>query len=133
MNHKNQINNNQNMIKQNNNLNMNKSNDNKNFKRKIHKPNFDGSIIAKINQIGSINRNEANQILYIIETSQPKGNSNLLTNTISSQLKKQFKGEWFVLVSDINQNLVLNISTLNENDYLIIQMGKSLFKIAKLG
>ena len=57
----------------------------------------------------------------------------ILSDSICEGIKSKLQGEWFVFVSDANQkNLNFNISTVSQNDLLIIRLGQTRFQIAKI-
>ena len=122
-----------------NNINQNLFNyKNMNFQRKIHKPKEVEIIkVSSEQDTPSIDRNEMNVIKNIVQVKYSlfmNNNKNpfFLSESISEEIKNQLEGEWFVFVSDNKQNISFNISTVSKTDFLIIGVGNSIFRIAKI-
>ena len=107
----------------------------------IHKPADDKSKPLKyeIKQYSQIiDQNESNIIKCIIQSiysSFDIKKEKKLSDEISKEIKNKLGGEWFVFVSDIfkeEQKIKFRISMFDENDYLVMIIGSSIFKIAKL-
>lgn len=108
---------------------------------KSHKPNLSGSYFCSISQYSQvIDRNESNIIKNIVEIyyttfgrseDEQQNENKSLSSLISSQIKNKLGGEWFVFVSKKNDDLYFNISSINESDILVIDIGESIFRIAK--
>ncbi len=108
---------------------------------KSHKPNLSGLYFCSISQYSQvIDRNESNIIKNIVEIyyttfgrseDEQQNENKSLSSLISSQIKNKLGGEWFVFVSKKNDNLYFNISSINESDILVIDIGESIFRIAK--
>ncbi len=86
-----------------------------------------------------IDQNESNIIKCIIQviySSFDEKKNKKLSDEISEEIKKKLGGEWFVFVSNDNENkeekIKFQITMFEETDYLIITIGSSKFKIAKL-
>ena len=104
----------------------------------IHKPVEDKSNplkyqITQYSQI--IDKNESNIIKCIIQSIYSsfdikKGKK--LSDEISKEIKNKLGGEWFVFVSDIEKKIKFRITMFDESDYLVMIIGSSIFKIAKL-
>lgn len=123
----NQINNNQNIY-----------NNNKNdFIKTMHIPKIDKdkSILCNIShQTPNIDKNETNEIKSMIQLlySNFGRNREKLSSKLSEEIKNKLGGEWFVFVSKKNNKIQFNIATISESDYLVIDIGNSVFKIAKM-
>ena len=133
--------NNQKINKMNNNQMNNQMNNNNykkmkitNFKRKRHQPNLELSIASFIIQESqSIDKNEANLIKNIIQVSYSNTNKNeYLSEIITERIRRKLGGEWFIYICEQSQNTSFSISTVSDSDFLIIKLGTSLFKIAKI-
>ena len=131
--------NNQNNIQNNNNMNKINNNNvnslNMNFIRKFHKPNIKDSVFLSIEQDSKcIDNNEINQIKNIIQTKYSTFSQNPvhLSDSISEAIKNSLQGEWFVFVSDASKDISFSISTVSEDELLIIKMGNSRFHIARI-
>jgi len=121
--------------------NYEKVNHHKYLRNKSHKPNLSGSYFCSISQYSQvIDRNESNIIKNIVEIyyttfgrseDEQQNENKSLSSLISSQIKNKLGGEWFVFVSKKNDNLYFNISSINESDILVIDIGESIFRIAK--
>ena len=105
----------------------------------IHRPddNKSRALTYKIIQYSQIiDLNETNIIKCIIQSvyssfDNKKGKK--LSDEISNEIKNKLGGEWFVFVSNINkENIKFRITMFDEQDYLIISIENSIFKIAKL-
>ena len=124
-------NNNLNMM----NPNMGKKNKMQNFERKRHHPNLELSIISSVTQESqSIDKNETNLIKNIIQIEYSNSNKTheFLSEIITEKIKRKLGGEWFIYICEQNQNISFSISTVSDSDFLIIKVGTSLFKIAKV-
>ena len=92
----------------------------------------------EINQNSQIiDQNESNIIKCIIQviySSFDEKKNKKLSDEISEEIKKKLGGEWFVFVSNKNkeEKIKFQITMFEETDYLIITIGSSKFKIAKL-
>ena len=87
----------------------------------------------------SIDRNEVNEIKNIIQlrysaslNNEMENKNFYLSDLVCSDIKKKLQGEWFVFVSEDNQNIPFCISTVSESEFLILTIGKSSFKVAKI-
>ena len=84
----------------------------------------------------SIDNNETNLIKNIVQiffsNSGRKREDRALSHSITKEIKKKLGGEWFVFVSNKNDNIKFNISSISDSDYLIIVINQSQFKIAKM-
>ena len=107
----------------------------------IHKPADDKSMplkyeITQNSQI--IDKNESNIIKCIIQSIYSsfdikKGKK--LSDEILKEIKNKLGGEWFVFVTDKlkeETKIKFRISMFDESDYLVMIIGSSIFKIAKL-
>ena len=90
-----------------------------------------------------IDKNESNiiksiiQVIYSSFDSFDEKKNKKLSDVISEEIKKRLGGEWFVFVTNANkekQKIKFQISMFDEDDksYLVINIGNSTFKIAKL-
>ena len=119
--------------------NINKNNNDKQKENKFipkkHKPNLQDSIICNIIKITeSIDSNETNVIKSIVEllySTYSNNNKKTLSTIISENIKNKLGGEWFVFISKKNSKISLNFTTVSESDFLVINIGQSLLKIAK--
>ena len=72
----------------------------------------------------SIDNNETNLIKNIVQiffsNFGRKREDKALSHSITKEIKKKLGGEWFVFVSNKNDNIKFNISSISESDYLII-------------
>ena len=112
-----------------------KKNKMQNFKRKRHHPNLELSIISSVTQESqSIDKNETNLIKNIIQIEYSNSNKTheFLSEIITEKIKRKLGGEWFIYICEQNQNISFSISTVSDSDFLIIKVGTSLFKIAKV-
>ena len=112
-----------------------KKNKMQNFKRKRHHPNLELSIISSVIQESqSIDKNETNLIKNIIQIEYSNSNKTheFLSEIITEKIKRKLGGEWFIYICEQNQNISFSISTVSDSDFLIIKVGTSLFKIAKV-
>jgi len=108
---------------------------------KSHKPNLLGSCLCSISHYSPvIDRNESNKIKNIVQIyyttfgrneDEEQNEKKSLSSLISSQIKNELGGEWFVFVSKKHDELYFNISSVNESDILVIDIGQSIFRIAK--
>ena len=117
----------------------NNSNMNIHFERKRHIPNNNNeSVLCLVKQeSNSIDRNEINEIKNIVQLRYSASFNNpndqfYLSDLICNDIKKKLQGEWFVFVSEIGQNIPFCISTVSESEYLILTVGKTFFKVAKI-
>ncbi len=119
--------------------------DNKNYNKglsyieKWHTPNneINENTTCKIEQYSeSIDNNETNIIKNIVQiffsNFGRKREDKTLSHSITKEIKKKLGGEWFVFVSNKNDNIHFNISSISNSDYLIIVINQSRFKIAKM-
>ena len=135
-----QNNDNQNINYQGNYINNNQNiyNNNKNdFIKTMHIPKIDKdkSILCNIShQTPNIDKNETNEIKSMIQLlySNFGRNREKLSSKLSEEIKNKLGGEWFVFVSKKNNKIQFNIATISESDYLVIDIGNSVFKIAKM-
>ena len=133
-------NNNQNINYQGSQINNNQNiyNNNKNdFIKTLHIPKIDKdkSILCNIShQTPNIDKNETNEIKSMIQLlySNFGRNREKLSSKLSEEIKNKLGGEWFVFVSKKNNKIQFNIATISESDYLVIDIGNSVFKIAKM-
>ena len=107
----------------------------------IHKPDDNKSqpLTYKIEQYSQIiDQNETNIIKCIIQTiysSFDNKKEKKLSDEISKEIKNKLGGDWFVFASNVKkekQKIKFRITMFDEADYLIITIGSSIFKIAKL-
>ena len=126
-------NNNNNNMQNNQNQNMNN-----NFIRNHYQPGEQGSIMATITQNSNlIDKNEINEInnivqqVYSYKINQKEGND-FMSDIICQKIKHKIHGDWFVFISDVNNNIPFSFSTISESDFLVITLGKTKFQIAKL-
>ena len=84
----------------------------------------------------SIDNNETNIIKNIVQilfsNFGRKREDKALSHSIIKEIKNKLGGEWFVFVSNKNDNINFNISSISSSDYLIIEINQSQFKIAKM-
>ena len=105
--------------------------------RKRYKPKERMSILPIIWQRPFlIDRNEANEINNIVQQAytfslNPR-NEDYMTDVIYRKIKHKLHGEWFVIVSDKNNNIPFSLSNISKSDFLIITVGDTKFNIAKL-
>ena len=136
-------NNNQNAQFSNNNPNINNQNANNqnvinpNIHRHHYKPKEGMSILPIVEQSSTlIDKNEVNEINNIVQQvytfSLNPQNGDYMTDIICRKIKHKLHGEWFVIVSDKNNNIPFSFSTVSKNDYLIITLGNTKFNIVKL-
>ena len=127
-------------VSQNSNNNINNKNQEIDYKSRKHIPNTSkkdtfNCIIEKETDI--IDANETNLIKSIVQYVYTNFNKNKenkkLSFILSEKIKRRLGGEWFVFISNINQDIPFNIYPLTEEDYLIIKIEKKCkIKIAKL-
>ena len=105
------------------------------FKEKRHKPELGSSFLCSIIKYSNIiDRNESNIIKSIVEKSYVTlidFEKQSLSSIINNKIKEKLGGKWFVFVNKIDQPISFNISFISE-DLLIMKIGGSVFKIAKL-
>ena len=135
-NQNNNMNNNQmNMINNQKHNNANNNNQKTHFQRKRHVPNLENSIMCTVNQDSpSIDKNEVNAIKNIIQIaySNFQNNNGNLSDIIIEHIKKKLGGEWFIFICDEGKDISFTVSTVSDTDFLILKLGKSIFKIAKV-
>ena len=106
------------------------------LKEKRHKPELSSSYRCSIiNYSSTIDRNESNIIKSIVEFSYvttKEFEKQSLSSIINEKIKGKLGGKWFVFVYKIDQPILFNISYISYSDLLIIRIGDSEFKIAKL-
>ena len=102
----NKNNNNNNNMQNNQNQNVNN-----NFIRNHYQPGEQGSIMATITQNSNlIDKNEINEInnivqqVYSYKVTQKEGNE-YMSDIICSKIKHKIHGDWFVFISDANNNI----------------------------
>ena len=127
-------------VSQNSNNNINNKNQEIDYKSRKHIANISkkepfNCIIEKETDI--IDANETNLIKSIVQYVYTNFNKNKenkkLSFILSEKIKRRLGGEWFVFISNINQDIPFNIYPLTEEDYLIIKIEKKCkIKIAKL-
>ena len=106
---------------------------------KKHIPNneINENTTCKVEQYSeSIDNNETNLIKNIVQIFFANFGRNrenkTLSHSITKEIKNKLGGEWFVFVSNKNDNIHFNISSISNSDYLIIVINQSQFKIAKM-
>ena len=127
-------------VSQNSNNNINNKNQEIDYKSRKHIPNTSkkdtfNCIIEKETDI--IDANETNLIKSIVQYVYTNFNKNKenkkLSFILSEKIKRRLGGEWFIFISNYNQDIPFNIYPLTEEDYLIIKIEKKCkIKIAKL-
>ena len=127
-------------VSQNSNNNINNKNQEIDYKSRKHIPNTSkkdtfNCIIEKETDI--IDANETNLIKSIVQYVYTNFNKNKenkkLSFILSEKIKRRLGGEWFIFISNYNQDIPFNIYPLTEEDYLIIKIKeKCKIKIAKL-
>ena len=110
---------------------------NPNIHRHHYKPKEGMSILPIVEQSSTlIDKNEVNEINNIVQQvytfSLNPQNGDYMTDIICRKIKHKLHGEWFVIVSDKNNNIPFSFSTVSKNDYLIITLGNTKFNIVKL-
>ena len=136
-NNNNNNNNNNIQMAQQNNQNQNQNMDN-NFTRKHYQTKAENSIMPSITQNSNlIDKNEVNEINNIVQQVysykiNQKEENDFMSDIICQKIKHKIHGDWFVFISDINNNIPFSFSTISESDFLIITLGKTKFQIAKL-
>ena len=83
----------------------------------------------------SIDKNEVNSIKNIIQLAYSNSQSYdgyYLSDIIIDGIKKKLGGEWFIFISDEAKDISFSVSTVSETDFLILKLGKSIFRIAKV-
>jgi hypothetical protein len=108
---------------------------------KFHKPNtLNLTYSSIISESDAIDKNEINTIKNIVEINYTTFERNrdkqisekkTLSSLINSEIKKNLGGEWFVFVSKKVDKISFNLSTVSSTDFLTIEIGNSLFKIAR--
>lgn len=102
---------------------------------KKHIPKLADSYLCSVRRTSeAIDINETNSIINIVQlnySTYSKDNKKTLSTLISENIKNKLGGEWFIFVSKKNDKISLNFTTVSESDFLIIDIGKSQFKIAK--
>jgi hypothetical protein len=108
---------------------------------KFHKPNtLNLTYSSIISKSDAIDKNEINTIKNIVEINYTTFERNrdkqisekkTLSYLINSEIKKNLGGEWFVFVSKKVDKISFNLSTVSSTDFLTIEIGNSLFKIAR--
>lgn len=102
---------------------------------KKHIPKLADSYLCSVRRTSeAIDINETNSIINIVQlnySTYSKDNKKTLSTLISENIKNKLGGEWFIFVSKKNDKISLNFTTVSESDYLIIDIAKSQFKIAK--
>ena len=95
------------------------------------------SILPIVEQSSTLlDKKEINEIKNIIQQvytfSLNPQNGDYMTDIIYRKIKHKLHGEWFIIVSDKNNNIPFSFSTLSKSDYLIITLGNTKFNIVKL-
>ena len=115
-------------------INNDKQKQNK-FIIKKHEPNLQYSIICRIIKTAeAIDSNETNVIKSIVQllySTYSNNNKKTLSTIISENIKNKLGEEWFVFISKKNSKISLSFTTVSESDFLVIDIGQSLLKIAK--
>ena len=124
------------------NQNKNKNKENSEpFHHKVHKPDTNNLNYSSItSETDAIDKNEINTIKNIVEINYTTFERNrdkqisdkkTLSSLINSEIKKNLGGEWFVFVSKKDDKISFNLSTVSSTDFVTIEIGNSLFKIAR--
>ena len=111
------------------------------FHHKVHKPDTNNLNHSSItSETDAIDKNEINTIKNIVEINYTTFERNrdkqisdkkTLSSLINSEIKKNLGGEWFVFVSKKDDKISFNLSTVSSTDFVTIEIGNSLFKIAR--
>ena len=116
-------------------INNNEVKKQKEYKPKKHIPTLENSIFCNVRKKSDIiDINETNAIASIIQlfySTYSKNKKKSLSTLVSENIKKKLGGEWFVFVSRKDVKIFLNFTNISESDFLIIDIGKTQFKIIK--
>lgn len=106
------------------------------FKDKMYIPSLKGSFLCTVVRDSSIiDSNESNIIQSIIQlnyTNFKKKEKQSLSSKVSDAIQKKLGGRWFVLVSNVKQQLFYNITTISNSDFLVLKFGSTKFNVAKI-
>ena len=82
----------------------------------------------------SIDKNEVNSIKNVVQVaySNFQGNHGFLSDIIIEGIKRKLGGEWFIFICEEGKDISFSVSTVSDTDFLILKLGKSIFKIAKV-
>jgi hypothetical protein len=110
------MNNNMNQGQQNSNFNQGMNQPNNNNNNQMMNPNMSN---MNIQVLSHDNKNDINGIKNICMANISNNNA---PKAISANLKNQFQGEWIVVVAELNDNFEFNVSEVNPNNVIVLQI-----------